>query len=166
MYRYVLLRNMSVYYVGSRSMDRFFKSLHTPLEPPVKCAVIVKVHGYREEWAERVITALSALAAPASWLPYKQFTCLIDWHKMDAGLRLNSVSSPDAISIIMQTWSIHLMILFITNGFSYLQVASLSGGITKSDWPLIIIDSPGCSLGTLSEGPVHCCMTLLCLWCI
>lgn len=37
--------------------------------------------GIRNEWAGRVIAALSTLAGRrSSWLPYKQFTCLIDWH--------------------------------------------------------------------------------------
>lgn len=55
-------------------------------EPPT-----VERWGIRNEWAEKIITALSALTGRrALWLPYKQFARLIDWHKMAAGLRLNS----------------------------------------------------------------------------
>ncbi len=54
-------------------------------------AVTVKGRDIRYDWAEKIITALSALTGSrASWLPYKQFTCLIDWHKMAAGRWLNS----------------------------------------------------------------------------
>lgn len=44
----------------------------------------------RNEWAERVITAVSVLTGRrTNWWPYQQFTCLIDWH--NAGIKFSAV---------------------------------------------------------------------------